>query len=148
MVKDVKYSKAIVEVLYILNNLQDELISKIPSEVIDKLKENADVNYTFNPDDAIDNVEELGLTKEAKALLAVLYKNYISTEDEKKEFDKILIQNQNKIEIEKKEKYNIDNLFRKDKVEHKETALIEVKKESIIVKIINKIKEFFSRKSK
>ena len=145
MVKDIKYSKAIVEVLYILNNLQDEIFSKIPDEVIKKLKENADLNYEFKPNASLENIEDLGLSKEAKAMLAVLYKNYICSDEEKIEFNKILLDNQDKLENDRRAKFSTDKLFKNNKNEGKNVALVEVKKENFILKIVNKIKMFFSK---
>ena len=53
------------------------------------------------------------------------------------------------LEEKKMQQYNVNNIFKKDKgieeVNEESVALVEIKKDSFITKLINKIKSFFKR---
>ena len=141
---NLEYSEAIVEVLGILESLEDEEKSKIPNEIMEFFYENK--SDTYNPElDYYDEVENLNLKKKTKEILAGLYIDYLSTEEQKKEFTKKLRENEVKYQNELKEKYNSDDIFKnkkaKTKIENK--SLIIVKKENFFDKIIRKIKKIF-----
>ena len=73
----------------------------------------------------IDHTKQLSeshLKDETKNILAMIYMKYWCTDDEKKEYEKILNENEKKYQKEIKEKYNPDNLFYKpENVKNKET---------------------------
>ena len=82
-------------------------------------------------------------------MLVVLKYNYWSTEEEKRNMIIKLQENEENYQKWLREKYNPDNLFKnkKQKIEinTEEKQLVEVKEESFIQKIINKIKQFFHK---
>lgn len=89
MMADTKedYREAISETLEILQFADEEIINKIPLEVLQKL--NSQKSITYIPKfKEIEGVSEEKISKKAKAILAVLYRDYICTEEEKIEFDK------------------------------------------------------------
>lgn len=89
MIDENEYKKAVSEVLMILQYSDEEIIEKIPLEVIKKLKQ--DKSSTYNPDiDFIKNLDINNLRKETLTLLASLYRDYICTEEEREEIDEIL----------------------------------------------------------
>ena len=93
---------------------------------------------------------------ETRAILALIYRDYICTKEER---ETLLLQEKEeseKLEKEKQEKYNIDFEKVKEKRNHKNfeeklesqntNALIQVHKEVWYKKILLKIIDFFKRK--
>lgn len=145
------YSEAFVEVLAILDNTPFEEKKSIPQKFIEFLKDNASKTYqiTF---DKNKQIEELNLKKETKAMLSVIYYNYLCPSDEKQEYIDLLNNNQVRLEEEIREKYNPDNIFKNNNnivaTNHepvKEAVAMTEYKESFFTKIINKIKAIFHK---
>ena len=137
------------EVDEILNLTDEKLVNKISKKVRDLIKEEKDKDYKPNIDPQKPLYEQ-NLLKETVALLTVIELNYwCESEEEKQEILKELSENDIKKEQELRDKYNPDNLFKKDKIIKTEqietTAMVEYKEKSIIRKILDKIKDFFKR---
>ena len=112
-------NKAYTEVLEIIKYLPEEEYNKIPKEKIEFFEQNRDPNYSFtiNPEE---DLSTQNISREANALIVVLYRDYFATEKQKEDLERILELNQQKKELEKKEKYNPDNLFKTEEVPQKE----------------------------
>ena len=108
------YAKAYTEVLEILKYFSVEEYSKIPQEKIDFYKNNMDKNYNYNINPNIDLSKQY-ISKEANAILISLFRDYFTTENQKKTLNSLLHQNQEKIENIKREKYSSDNIFSNNK---------------------------------
>lgn len=139
--------KAISEVLEVLKNSEEDIEAKIPNKFMTFLKENADLEYIPNIDFSKENWEN-SIEEDARAMLALIYRDYLVDEDERRKIIQEEQEEQKKEEEELRERYNPDNLFKKDKKEEnisKEVnveepkALIEVK-EKWYTKIWNKLK--------
>lgn len=130
------YSKAYTEVLEIIRHFSKEEYSKIPKEKIEFYKENMDKNYNFKIDPTIDLAEQ-NISREANAIIVLLYRDYFATEQQKIILKEILEMNQRLAEEEKRKKYNPDNIFKKDKEN------IECKNEEI--QLVEYKETFFSR---
>ena len=107
---------AYTEVLEILKHLPAEDLAKIPLEEIEFLKEKCDKNYKYEIKADIP-IEEQNISRKANAILIVYFKKYFATELQKQKLDIILKNNQLDIEEQKREKYGVDNLFQKRKIE-------------------------------
>lgn len=129
------YREAISETLEILQFANEEIINKIPLEVIQRLNSQKSITYISKYKDTIE-IKEEQISKKTKAILAVLYRDYICSEEEKKEFDKILEENEEKIFPKE---YEINKLNSKDtKIEYKNALPVEVKK-NFIQRILDKL---------
>lgn len=140
-----KYAKAYTEVVTILNNLADEEYSKIPKQEIEFYKNNMDkeYKYTLDPEKSL---SEQNISIEANAILVVIFRDYFASEKQKETLNKILVDNQKKAEKEKEQKYNPYNIFSKTNEENKtDTAMVEYK-ESILKRILGKIKCYLFKK--
>ena len=93
--------KAYKEVVKIIEYLPDEEYIKIPEEIIQNLKEEMDDSYIYE----IDDLESLEVLKETEEILAVIFRDYLSTSQEKRTI--VLREKQEEIELEE-EKYNWD----------------------------------------
>ena len=138
------------EVYQILNLLGTEYTEKLPATLMNMLKEKRAINY--NPQYTEDlPLNEQNIRKETMAIIVLLYLNYwCEDENEVAEINNILKNNEEKYQLELRERYNPDNIFKKQKQETKnveeqianETAMIPYKK-SIFARIICKIYNVF-----
>lgn len=143
----VEYSEAMVEAIYILKNSSEDVISKIPINIIKFLKQNSSKTYIFEPD--ID--EELIIKPQTKAILAAIYRDYLCTSEEKIEYNKKLLENEKVIQEKLIEEFKDKEIFnnKSNAVEHQNTETllpVEVKNKSFISRIIDKIKNIFRKK--
>ena len=138
------------EVYEIINHLTQELRNKIPSDFVEFVSKNKDNNYVSEID-FTKNINEQKISKETRAILAIIYRDFLCTKEEKKklikEDEKYLLE----LEKTKSEKYSQDNLFKKDKINKEEVIkqeqtwypVVVEPKVGIIKKIIKKIISFF-----
>lgn len=136
---NLEYRNAYSEVLEILKSISEEDFAKIPKDLIKLFNNNANEDYIFvyNPNKTL---QEQDVSTKAKYIIAILFRDYWATEKQK---EKIIAKEKydlNKIEEEKKQKYNYDNIFNNEKNTNTNTnnineSLIEVKEESLWDKI-------------
>ncbi len=131
---NIEYANAYVEVLEILKYISIEDYNKIPKNEINLFEKNAnkDYNFSYNLNQTLD---EQNVSKIAKGIIAILFRDYWATESQREQI--IIKQNDDrqKIEEEKRIKYNPDNIFVNnnknttinDLEKNQETALIEIK---------------------
>ena len=124
------FAIACTEVLEVLKYLPQNEYEKIPKEEIELLESQKDSSF---------KVQGMNISKEANAIIIILWEKYFASQNEKEKLYNILKQNYKIEDTRKKEKYNYDNLFKEKKKES--TALIEVKKE----KWYEKIRDFFKK---
>ena len=145
---DSTYAKAYKEVLEIIRYFPPKEYAKIPEERIEFYQKNMDKDYNFIINPEID-LSEQNIFPEANAIIVNLFSEYFATEEQKVKIKEILNINQKKEEQEKREKYNPDNIFKKnknvtDEIMENQKAMVEYK-ENIIIKILNKLKGFFKK---
>lgn len=139
-------SEAAVEFKSILENCSDDIVNKIPTNFLKFIDKIASKAYKFNYDKTQSLIEQ-NLKSETRGLIALVYQDYICTDEERKEYiqksNLYIIENENM----KREKYNPNDIFKDVKNykvnNSKENSIIEYKKENFIQKIFNKIKYFF-----
>ena len=136
------YSKAYVEVLEIISHFSEEDFKKIPKSEIDFYNENKDNEYEFKINPNID-LNEQNISREANAILVALYRDYFATENQKQILEKLLKQNEQKEEEKIREKYNPDDIFKKDKEYSKIENNNEILPIEIEEKWYQKILDFF-----
>lgn len=144
---EIVYKQAFAEVLEVLENTKQSIVEKIPEKFIIFLQENKDNNYVAKIDFSKSNWEE-DIKKEAQAILALIYRDYIVSKEKRTELLKEEQEEQIRIEKEIREKYNLDNIFnnKKEKKVVENTNLpVEIKKETFFKKLINFIKLLFNK---
>jgi len=107
-----EYKIATTEVLSILEYLPQTEADKIPNKFKEFLKENSISDYNPNFDFSI-GLDKIELKRKTKLLLAMIYKNYLCSEEERLEYNKILYQNEETYQKCLREKYSPDNIFKK-----------------------------------
>lgn len=152
MIKKENYSKAYTEILKIIEYLPDSEYQKIPQKLIEELNENSDKEYIFDIQSEED-FEKKELLKETEYIIYVLYRNYLSDEEEREQLIQLEKKAHNDSEENKRMKYNPDDIFKnKDKqvIDSSEKISNEIAmtqyNKSIFKKIWNKILSIFKDK--
>ncbi len=110
MDKDFKIGLA--QVSDILNHMNKSEKNKISQEFLDFIEEYKDKDYI--PEfDYSKEVDDLGINKNAKNILAIIYMKYWCNSQQKKDFIKILKENEKKYQEELRRKYNPDEVIKK-----------------------------------
>lgn len=124
-----EFAEASAEINEILKYLPKEEVEKIPSKLREFFKEVSRKDYVtnINPNMPLDKQQ---IKEKTKDIIALIYRNYWCSEEERKELDQKLIENDKKFEEELREKYNPDNIF-KNNVTTTKKEEPEVKEEKI-----------------
>ena len=144
------YACAYKEVIEVLKYTKREDVNKIPKSRILLWRINMNKDYDFKID-TTKTLEEQNLSKEAKAIIANIFKKYWATD-----YQKEIIEAKEKYDIEQMEKekykkYNPDDIFknRKQNIQQEEVASETVSmveyKEPLFKRILNKIKNIFNK---
>lgn len=144
------YACAYKEVIEVLKHTKREDVNKIPKYRILLWKTNMKKDYDFKIDTS-KTLEEQNLSKEAKAIIANIFKKYWATDYQKERIEAKEKYDIEQMEKEKYERYNPNDIFKNRKQDilsenstTNNVAIVEYK-ESLFKKIINKIKEIFHR---
>lgn len=134
------------EVFEILSYMDKMTVMKTPVNVLSNIKnlQNKDFQTNINKNDIFN---ENNISKETVDLLCWLDYTYWSNENKKEEINNIIKENNRIEEINKRERYNPDNLFVKNnqpKVEIN-TSLIKYKENTFIQKMKAFLKKIFHR---
>lgn len=148
------YEKCLVELEEVLNHLDEIDYTKIPNELIEAIRSNKDKTYEWKYDET-KSLKEQKLDRNTIAMLSYINSEYLLNEDEKELMKKIYDMNEQKAEVEKKKKYNPDNLFKNKPNSKKasneensgteELSLVEIKEQKWYQKVINYIKNLFKK---
>ena len=143
---NIEYKIAYSEVLEILKYISKEEFNKIPQDMLEMFKANAINNneFVYNPRKTL---QEQNVSETARTIIAILFRDYWATENQK---EKILKKQNYDREKIKEEMYNTNNIFKKHNTQQNEAyiknevAMIEYK-ESIFTKIKNWFRHFFNK---
>lgn len=145
------YACAYKEVIEVLKHTKREDVNKIPKLEIILWRQNMKKDYDFKIDEN-KPIEEQNLSKEAKAVLANIFKKYWATDYQRERIESKEKYDREQIEKEKYEKYNPDNIFKnRNKVEIQEetninsVTMVEYKEKNFLQKIFDKIKHLFKK---
>ncbi len=147
---NIEYANAYSEVLGILKCISTEEYNKIPKEKIKLFEECSNKEYIFDYD-SNKTLDEQNVSKRAKAVIAILFRDYWATDTQREKIVAKQNYDRQKIEQELIEKYNPDNLFKRkeqieDVMEDVECKdIVEYKEESFFRKILRKIKSIFKK---
>ena len=141
------------EVYTILGFLEEEEYKKIPEDVISVIEENRNQDYEYKMNDDAD-ISKQSMLPETRALLFNIFRDYLSTEEQKQKIINYQEKEREKLELLKKQKYNSNNIFEPQAGGHKSDGfyesnttkgmdLIEIKNENFIRQIFSKIRKIF-----
>ena len=142
-----EYAMAYTEVIEILKYVPDEDVKKIPEEKLEFYKTNMDKEYSYKLD-MTKEFEEQEMSDVTKAILANIFRDYWATPHQRERIEAKEKYDLEKLEEEKREKYNPDSIFKNKKEETfvENTNLpVEIKKETFFKKLISFIKGLFNK---
>ena len=144
------YACAYKEVIEVLKYTKREDVNKIPKSRILLWRINMNKDYDFKIDKT-KTLEEQNLSKEAKAIIANIFKKYWATDYQKERIEAKEKYDIEQIEKEKYQKYNPDDIFknRKQNIQQEEVAsktisMVEYR-EPLFKRVLNKIKNIFNK---
>lgn len=143
-----EYAMAYTEVIEILKYVPDEDVQKIPKEKLEFYKGNMDKEYNYKID-MTKEFKEQKMSDITKAILANIFRDYWATPHQKERIEAKEKFDLKKLEEEKKEKYNPDDIFKgkKEEIVIENTNLpVEIKKETFFKKLISFLKGLFNKK--
>ena len=143
------YRNALKEVYVILDSLVEEDFEKIPPELIETIYQNMNEDYEYELNEKQDLFNQK-ILPETKAILFNIFRDYLSTEEQKAKIIRMQKEDRQRNELKKQELYDTNIFVNKERInnvsiQEEPVELIEYK-ENIFKKIINKIKQFFTWK--
>ena len=142
-----EYAMAYTEVVEILKYVPDEDVNKISKQELDFYKNNMDNEYNYKLN-MTKEFEEQEMSEITKAILANIFRDYWATPYQKEKIEAKEKYELEKLEEEKRKKYNPDNIFKKqqeEKVIENTNLPVEIENETFYRKIINVIKKIIKR---
>lgn len=121
---------AYAELLEVLSLMEEEYVNRIPKKLLNVFETNKASNYS-NHINAEIPLEEQEISEKTSALLAMLMLNYwCDSEEQKQNLKNTFEENERKYQKELKEKYNPDNIFKKDNLSQTSTIAKEISTDS------------------
>lgn len=134
------------EVLIVLDNLIKEDYEKIPKEYIEYLTVNSNPDYEFNYDNS-KTFEEQDLLDDTKYILFGLFEKFWANEIQKEKIKAFRNTYYNKLEEEKRKKYNPNDILLK-KSNYAEVSNIEDVTENTNANLLEYKESFFTKLKK
>lgn len=129
------------DISIIIKMMSPYMQSRISDKFIQFIEENKDKSYQSLIDNTLP-LENQELSPNTKTVLALIYRDYLCSEDERQNFILKQFEKQKRIEEEKKAKYEI-NFKNNQNTNQDLTSIIEYKKINIFTKLLNALKKFF-----
>lgn len=142
-----------VEMNSIFDNMSIDVLNKIPLKIREFFKNNASNTYSFEYDKT-KSLNEQKIKDKTRGIIALLYRDYLCDDVERKEYNDIYTEFLNKKEEEKRDLYNPNDIFKKaNKATYENNCnsdntncLVAINnKTSFIKRIFNKILSFFKK---
>lgn len=138
------------DISVIIGMMPNEMKSKISRKLIEFIESKKSMDYVSSVNPKLP-LNEQNLKEETKVLLGIIYRDYLCDEMEKNRLLEEDKKELDKIELEKKEKYNPNDLFQKETTKKlkkvQEITLIEYEK-SIFKRFFKKMKSILISMSK
>lgn len=149
-----KYANAYSEVYEILKYLDRDEYSKIPVELLEVIEKNRNTNYQYNLDKN-KSLFQQDMLEGTKAILLNIFRDYIANPIQKSKIQYWQEENRNAINMKIQQNYISDffqniNQSKNNKIveahSNSQNLPVNIIRESIISKTINKIKKFLKFK--
>lgn len=147
---DIQYANAYTEVLEILKNISQEDYNKVPKEKIYLFEQNANKEYIFDYD-STKTLEEQNVSKIARAIIAILFRDYWATDEQRDKIKAFQNNKRHQIEEENKQKYDTDifknrtNIANESQSGQAENMQLVEYKENIFKRILGFFKKMFGK---
>ena len=103
--------RAYAEVDYIINHMNEKYREKVPEKMLNFFHDYKDPNYEVKVDPYVP-LQKQGLKRYTLEILALFHLKYwCEDEERKKELYGLMLKNQERLESQMREKYNVEKLF-------------------------------------
>ena len=144
------YKNAFTEVYTIIQELNEEELSKIPPEVVEVIKNNMNKEYKYELDEELE-LKEQPMLPETKAILFNLFRDYLASPEQKEKIIKMQNEARQKNEERKKKQYSSSVDFNKKEEKSSEfvenKALVKFEKKNIFKRILDIIRNGIRKNS-
>lgn len=148
-----EYREALVEVLEIIDHLEEDEKSKIPSEIVEFYEKNKSKTYIPNINFEEGDISKYNIKNKTREILAGIYIDYLCDYEKKKsEYIKKLRNNEYNYEEKKKKSFNQNTIFKNKQTQDLKNeqiqdtkSMIKVEKKGWFSKILNKIKKILKK---
>lgn len=137
------HSRAYTDIMYILGAIDEKYVQQLPTELVKFFIANADHEY-ISKIDLSKPLTEQEISKETEQIICLLNLNYWCTTKEKQELLKKYKLNEQEVDKQLHDKYEIK--YNKNLKVEDVKAIAVLKQESIFSKIIKFIKEIIIKK--
>ena len=147
---DINIQETYSEVYCILNMLGENYIKRLPNSLYKIIRDSK--SSTYNPQYSKEkSLNEQNIKRESLSMIALFHLNYwCNSNEEKEQLKQLFKNNEEKHQVEIREKYNPDNIFKntnkniQEKIQQsEETRMTVVQEEKWYKKIFNLIKNLF-----
>ncbi len=146
-----EYREAFSEVAQIIDLMPSNLANRIPLGFKQIINEEKTKQYMPNITEPIEQCE---LKTETTIILAVIYRDFLCSKEERANLIARDSHNLAEFEKELKEKYNPNNIFKnrnttqyfQEEHQAEQTAIVEYQEKNFLQKLFDKIKHLFKRK--
>lgn len=143
----IQKNKAYTQVLEVLNFIKPEDYYKVPKELIFALETNKDDEDKFRYDKNKDFLDQ-NVSSEAKLILAIFFKRYWATDEQKQKIRTYEINKLSEIEDEKKKIFpqNVisENIVQEKIEEKRKNQLMVIEKKSWFSRLVSKFRSMFT----
>lgn len=143
----IQKNRAYTEVLEVLNFIKAEDYYKVPKELVCTLEKNKDEDDKFKYDSNKDFLDQ-NVSSEAKLILAIFFKRYWATDEQKQKIRSYEISKLSEIEEEKKKIFpqNVisDEVVQEKIEEKKKNQLIVIEKKSWFMRLVSRFRAMFT----
>lgn len=148
-----EYREALVEVLEIIDHLEEDEKSKIPSEIVEFYEKNKSKTYIPNINFEEGDISKYNIKNKTREILAGIYIDYLCDDEKKKsEYIKKLRNNEYNYEEKKKKSFDQNTIFKNKQTQDLKNeqiqdtkSMIKVEKQGWFSKILNKIKKILKK---
>lgn len=140
-------SEAAVELDVIFERTSEDVLKKIPLKLRNLIKQIKSETYEFKYDEN-KSLDEQNLKDLTRGLIAIIYQNFICNDSEKASYDKECSKVLQDADDKKKLQYPVDVFganIDKYEPEQENVKLVQIKKQNIFIRILNKIKKMLGR---
>ena len=150
-----EFCQSLKEVYEIIKLSDSEVRNKIPYKFKRFIYKNMDSTYDVKIDKNKSLTEQEGISETSRSILALIYRDYLVDSNQSEELKKKELKIATEVEEKKREKFDTRELFQKINIEEaynqdinnkNENMMLVKNEESLIKKILSKLKSLIRRK--
>ena len=140
-----EYSIVLAEVNEVLKFCTSDVKNRIPYRLKKYIVQNMDKTYHTSIDIS-KSLEEQSISNESKKIIALIYRDYLVSDNEKQKLIQQELLNKHQYEETLKKSYNSNNIFKNKKTSPQPLQITVIKDKNLFYKLFDYIKSIFRKK--